>query len=127
MATVHSVLEALEDIAPARFAFDFDKVGLQVGEQQQVVSKGVVSLDRSLAAVEFAASIGAQVLVAHHPLIFRPIDSVSNRTHVGRTILKLAQSNIAFIAGHRPKRQKLSRSKEWFRSPGRQENLSRSA
>ena len=100
MATVHSVLEALEDIAPARFAFDFDKVGLQVGEQQQVVTKGVVSLDRSLAAVEFAASIGAQVLVAHHPLIFRPVDTVSNRTHVGRTILKLVQSNIAFIAAH---------------------------
>ncbi len=100
MATVHSVLQALEDIAPARFAFDFDKVGLQVGDQQQVVSKGVVSLDRSMAAVEYAASIGAQVLVAHHPLIFRPIDSVSNRTHVGRTILKLVQSNIAFIAAH---------------------------
>ena len=100
MATVHQVLEALEDIAPPRFAFDFDKVGLQVGEPQQEVKKAVVSLDRSLAAVSYAESIGAQLLVSHHPLIFRPIDSVNNRTHVGRTILKLAKSNIAFIAVH---------------------------
>jgi dinuclear metal center YbgI/SA1388 family protein len=100
MSTVHHVLEALEDIAPSRLAFGFDKVGLQVGEQQQEVTKAVVSLDRSLAAVEHAVSIGAQLLVAHHPLIFRPVEQVSNRTHVGRTILKLARSNISFIAAH---------------------------
>ena len=100
MATVHSVLEALEKIAPARLAFDFDRVGLQVGEQQQTVTKGVVALDRSLAAVEFGASVGAQLLVAHHPLIFRPIDAITNQTHVGRTILRLVEANIAFIAAH---------------------------
>jgi dinuclear metal center YbgI/SA1388 family protein len=100
MATVHQVLEALEDIAPPRYAFDFDKVGLQVGDSQQEVKKAVVSLDRSLAAVGYAESIGAQLLVAHHPLIFRPVDQITSRTHVGRTILRLAKSNIAFIAAH---------------------------
>lgn len=100
MATVHSVLEALEEIAPRRFAFDFDKVGLQVGDPGAVVTKAVVSLDRSLAAVDFAASLGAELLVSHHPLIFRPIDSVSSQTDVGRTILKLAEKKIAFIAAH---------------------------
>jgi len=100
MPTVHHVLEALEDIAPARYAFNFDRVGLQVGEQQQEVKKAAVSLDRSLAAVDFATSIGAQLLVAHHPLIFRPIDQVTGRSHVGRTILKLIRGNVAFIAAH---------------------------
>jgi dinuclear metal center YbgI/SA1388 family protein len=100
MTTVHHVLEALEDIAPPRYAFDFDRVGLQVGDPQQEVNKAVVSLDRSLAAVAHAESVGAQLLVAHHPLIFRPIESVSTRTHVGRTILGLAKANIAFIAAH---------------------------
>jgi len=57
MPTVHHVLEALEDIAPTRYAFDFDRVGLQVGEQQQEVKKAIVSLDRSLAAVDFATSM----------------------------------------------------------------------
>src|SRR5690349_6635864 len=100
MAIVHQVLEALEDIAPSRFAFDYDKVGLQDGEPQQVVTKAVVSLDRSLTAVAYAESVGAELLVAHHPLIFRPIEHVSSRNHVGRTILRLAKSNIAFIAAH---------------------------
>lgn len=100
MATVHDVMRALEEIAPARYAFDFDRVGLQVGEESQEVTRAVVSLDRSLAAVEFAASVDAQLLVSHHPLLFRPADSVTGRTHVGRTILRLVRSEIAFIAAH---------------------------
>ena len=100
MATVHQVLEALEDIAPPRYAFDFDRVGLQVGESQMEVQKAVVSLDRSLAAVAYAEAVGAQLIIAHHPLIFRPVDHVTSRNHVGRTILRLAKSEIAFIAAH---------------------------
>lgn len=100
MAKVHEVMAALEQIAPARYAFDFDRVGLQVGDESHEVTRAVVSLDRSLAAVEFAASIGAQLLVSHHPLIFRPIDTVTGRSHVGRTILRLLRADIAFIAAH---------------------------
>lgn len=100
MAKVQQILQALEKIAPARYAFDFDKVGLQVGDPSAQVTKAVVSLDRSLAAVAHAESVGAQLLVAHHPVIFRPIDSVTGASHVGRTILRLIRSDIAFIAAH---------------------------
>lgn len=100
MSKVFSALIALEKIAPRRFAFSFDKVGLQVGEVSAPLTKGVVSLDRSLGAVKYAAENGAQMLVAHHPLIFEPISAVTDRTHVGRTILELARNNIAFAAAH---------------------------
>ena len=100
MPTVHAILEALEAIAPARYAFDYDKIGLQVGEEQREVTRAVVSLDRSIAAVDHAVSVGAQLLVSHHPLIFRPIESVTGRSHVGRSIMKLIRADIAFIAAH---------------------------
>jgi dinuclear metal center YbgI/SA1388 family protein len=100
MVTVRQILESLERLAPSRFAFSFDRVGLQVGSPEQRVSKAVVSLDRSLAAVAFAHEQGAQLLLSHHPLIFRPIDTVDSRTHVGKTILQLIRSDISFVAAH---------------------------
>lgn len=100
MAYVSQVLEALERIAPARFALSYDRVGLQVGDPAAEVSRGVVSLDRSLGAVRFAAERGAQLLVSHHPLLFQPIGSVTPETHEGRTVLELVRHGIAFVAAH---------------------------
>ncbi len=100
MPQVRDALEVLEEISPKRFAFDFDKVGLQVGDPLANLTKAVVALDRSLGAVEFAAKQGAQFLLTHHPLIFEPLASVLQTSHVGRTVLELARNNIAFAASH---------------------------
>jgi dinuclear metal center YbgI/SA1388 family protein len=100
MPTVREILDALETIAPRRFAFAFDKVGLQVGDADQQVGRAVVALDRSLAAVRFAREKQAGFLLTHHPLIFRPLDSVDAGSHVGRTVLELAKSGISFAAAH---------------------------
>ncbi len=97
---LRAILDALEAVAPARYAFEFDKVGLQVGDLDQEIRRAVVSLDRSLGAVEFAKTQQAQLLLSHHPLIFVPIASVDSRSHVGRTILALASSSISFVAAH---------------------------
>lgn len=100
MYQVCDVLEALEKIAPARFAFPFDKVGLQVGDESQAVSKAVVCLDHSDVAIQFAIRVGAQMLITHHPLIFDPIEDVTNRNPIGKSVLKMAQHRIAFAAAH---------------------------
>ncbi|MGV3617001.1 MAG: Nif3-like dinuclear metal center hexameric protein [Fimbriimonas sp.] len=100
MAKVRDVLDVLETIAPRRFAAAWDKIGLQVGDGEAKVTRAVVSLDRSLAAVEACRRSGAELLLAHHPLIFAPVQTVDTRRHDTRTILALAQSGIAFVAAH---------------------------
>ena len=100
MPTVRDVLAALETIAPQRHALSFDKVGLQVGNIDEKVTKAVVALDRSLGAVNFAGELGAELLLTHHPLIFNPLSSVDTRTYEGRTIVKLIQQGTSFIAAH---------------------------
>lgn len=100
MATIDDVLAALERIAPARYAFGFDKIGLQVGDPSARVDRAVVSLDRSLGAVDQAKQVGAQLLLSHHPLLFEPAKSVTTQTHVGLTLTELIKSDIAFIAAH---------------------------
>jgi len=100
MPTIQDVLIALEAIAPERFAYDFDRIGLQVGNRQQKVERAIVSLDRSLGAVRFAKESSAQLLLAHHPLIFQPIGAVDTRNHTGKTITELIKADISFIAAH---------------------------
>ncbi|MEQ1821767.1 MAG: Nif3-like dinuclear metal center hexameric protein [Fimbriimonadaceae bacterium] len=100
VTNVAAVLQALEQIAPSRFAFSFDKIGLQVGDSLAEVSSAVVSLDRSLAAIDHCASVGAELLVAHHPLIFEPLPNVTCQTHVGQAVLAMAHEQISFIATH---------------------------
>jgi len=100
MPTVQEILNSIETIAPHRYGFESDRIGLQVGDPQQSVTRAAVSLDRSLGAIEFAKENGCELLVSHHPLIFTPVTSVDTKTHVGRSILELAKNRIAFIASH---------------------------
>ncbi|MCC7433617.1 MAG: Nif3-like dinuclear metal center hexameric protein [Methanoregulaceae archaeon] len=100
MATVHDVLQAIESLAPSRFAFGFDSVGLQVGDPAASVTSAVVSLDRSLGAIEFARSLGAELLVAHHPLFFDPMPRLTTRSHQERTAIRLIETGMACIAAH---------------------------
>ena len=100
MPDVNDVLLALEEIAPSHLAFDFDKIGLQVGSRSAQVSKAVVSLDRSLGAIREAKHLGAELLVAHHPLIFSPIERVVESDEVGQSVSELISSGISFVAAH---------------------------
>lgn len=100
MATVREVLTSIERIAPARFAFSFDRIGLQLGDPNADVQRAVVSLDSSLAAAEFAIEHGAQLLVSHHPLIWDPLKAMTTESREGRVALRLAQHGIAFVACH---------------------------
>ncbi len=100
METVSDVLAALENIAPARFAFADDHIGLQVGDPSASVERVVVSLDPSLAAVRFAVSQRAQMLVSHHPVIWNPLLSVREDEYKGRIVSELVRSGIAFAAAH---------------------------
>ncbi len=97
---VREILAILETVAPVRYAFSFDRVGLQVGDPEAEVSRAVVSLDRSRAAVASARESGAELLLAHHPLLFTPLKEVVAGDHVGRTVLDLAAAGIAFVAAH---------------------------
>ncbi len=97
---VQDILAALAEVAPERFAFARDKIGLQVGDPQAKIERAVVSLDRSLAAVEHARAEGAQLLLSHHPLLYHPLERLTTHDHASRTALALARHGIAFIAAH---------------------------
>jgi dinuclear metal center YbgI/SA1388 family protein len=100
MPTVSDVLDALEQIAPSRYAFASDHIGLQVGGPSADASKIVVSLDPSLAAARFARSQGAQMLVCHHPVIWEPLAELRHDSYKGAVVTELVAGGVAFAAAH---------------------------
>lgn len=100
MHTVADILTYLDGLAPTAMKMEWDNVGLLCGEREQPVRKLLVALDPFDEACLEAGSIGADLIVTHHPLIFRPIKSVTSDTPVGRTIMMLCRSGISAINAH---------------------------
>ena len=100
MATVHDVLTFLETLAPRSMKMDWDNVGLLCGSRKTEVSKILVALDPFEGVCEEAAAWGAQLIVTHHPLIFKALKSITDDTSIGRSIQLLCRKNISAINAH---------------------------
>ena len=96
MITVNNVLNYLKEKYPLDTACDFDNVGLLVGDADATVTKAVVCLDCDINAIGYAKSIGAQLIVTHHPVIFGGIKSVL----AGTTVYEAIKAGISVISMH---------------------------
>lgn len=100
MTTVANILQFLDTIAPPYMKADWDNVGLLCGSAEKEVQKVLVALDPFEGVADEAVQIGADLIVAHHPLIFLPISSVTDSTSIGRTIQTLIRNDISAINAH---------------------------
>ena len=98
--TCLEIMQALEKIAPKELAEDWDNPGLLVGKPSQPVSKILISLDVTLEVVNKAISDRANIIVAHHPIIFRAVKKFRTDKPLGRLLELLIKNNIAVIAVH---------------------------
>ncbi len=99
MATVADILRFVETLAPRSMKMDWDNVGLNVGRRDKDVKKILVSLDPFTHVCQEALDIGADLLVTHHVLIFRP-GFVTDSSAQGRNTLFLIENGIAHINAH---------------------------
>jgi len=99
-ATVGDLMEILETIAPAELAEEWDNSGLQVGARHWPVKKIWVALDPQPEVVVSACRQNADLLVTHHPLIFRPLRRIDASTPVGRTVEAALAHKMAVVAVH---------------------------
>ena len=97
---VSDILKAVEQLAPPYMKMDWDNVGLLCGDPDQEVTKILVALDPFLDTAREAAEIGAQLVLTHHPLIFRPCRTVTESDPVGRTIRYMVKHDISAINAH---------------------------
>ena len=100
MITVSDILDYMNTLAPAYMKMDWDNVGLLCGGKARPVSRILVALDPFEEVCREAVERGAQLLVTHHGLIFRPINAVTDDTVVGRSIGLLCANGISAINAH---------------------------
>lgn len=94
------IIRLMEELAPVRYACDWDNVGLLVGSQNKKVSRLMLALDPSEEVIDQAVREGVDMLITHHPLIFGSIKRVNSNDVVGRKILKLIKNDISYYAAH---------------------------
>lgn len=99
MATVADILKFIETIAPRSMKEDWDNVGLNCGRMDKEVKTVLVALDPFEAACKEALEIGADLLVTHHALLWRP-GFITDTTEQGRNTLFLIENGIAHINAH---------------------------
>ena len=97
---IKEVLCALEQFAPLPLQEDFDNAGLQVGLTEAEVSGALLCLDVTEAVVDEALEQGCNLIVAHHPLIFRPLKRISDANFVQRVVIKAIKHQITIAAMH---------------------------
>jgi len=100
MAAVKDVLTYVESLAPRYMKMDWDNVGLLCGRKTQPVTKILVALDPFEGVCREAANWGAELIVTHHPIIFRPLKAVTDETSIGRSIQLLCEKGISAINAH---------------------------
>ena len=100
MVKCQVVMDVLEQLAPKRLAEDWDNPGLLVGALNQNIRRILVCLDVSDKVVEQAVACQADMIVAHHPLIFKGLKKIRTDLSLGARLQQLLKHDIAVAAAH---------------------------
>jgi len=98
--TLADVVAVLEDLYPPGTAQSWDRVGLVSGDPGQLVDRVHFAVDPTLAVIEEARALGADLLVTHHPLLLRGIHSVATTGAKGASVTALVVHDIALYVAH---------------------------
>ncbi len=96
----HEIIQLFEQFAPKDLAMEGDKIGLQIGRLNQKVARVMIALDVLEEVVDEAIEKQVQLIIAHHPPIYRPLQKLATDTAQGRAIEKLIKHDIAVYAAH---------------------------
>ena len=94
------MLSALEQFAPLPLQESWDNAGLQIGLTEAEVSGALLCLDVTEAVIDEAEKKGCNMVVSHHPLLFRGLKQISDATDVQRTVWKAIQKGICVVSMH---------------------------
>lgn len=94
------IINFFESWSPKSLAYEWDNVGLQVGSLNKNVQKMMITLDVMENVVDEAIENNVDLVIAHHPLLFKPLKEINAEEPVGRIIQKLLKHDITVYAAH---------------------------
>ncbi|MDE6989499.1 MAG: Nif3-like dinuclear metal center hexameric protein [Lachnospiraceae bacterium] len=96
----YEIIDKLESLSPAEFAEEWDNIGLLAGRRDKEVRTVYIALDATDAVIEEAVRLGADLLLTHHPLIFKKMSRVNTDDFIGRRVCELIRNDISYYAMH---------------------------
>lgn len=100
MMYCEAIIRILEEHSPREYALDWDNTGLLVGSSEKEIKRIYIALDASDEVIEEAVSWEADMLITHHPMIFRGLKQITADDFIGRRVIKLIQNDISYYAMH---------------------------
>jgi dinuclear metal center YbgI/SA1388 family protein len=100
MTTVAEIVDFLNDFASTSRAAEWDNIGLILGERSAPVRRVVTCLTVTPPVVDEAIAAGANLIVTHHPILFRAVQKITDQTAEGRMLLALARAGVAVYSPH---------------------------
>jgi dinuclear metal center YbgI/SA1388 family protein len=97
---LNQIVSALELWAPLKLQEGYDNAGLIVGDLNQDLRSALVTLDCTEAVVDEAIASGAQLIIAHHPIVFAGMKRFTGKTYIERVVMKAIKHDISIYAIH---------------------------
>ena len=100
MTKLGKIIDYMNAIAPPEQKEEGDNIGFLVGRINSQITKCVLCLDATLEVIQESAQIGAQLIISHHPFIYKPISTITDQTLQGKKILYAINHNINIFSAH---------------------------
>jgi len=97
---ISQILTELENYAPLSLQESFDNSGLQVGDISQEARGILLCLDVTEEVVEEAIALNCNLIISHHPLLFKPLKKLTGKTYIERCVIKACKHDIVVYASH---------------------------
>ena len=100
MVTIQDIISAIEELAPVALQESYDNTGMQVGESSLPATGAVLCVDVTEDVVDEAVALGANLIIAHHPLLFRGLKRITGSSYIERIVMKALRNHVAIYAAH---------------------------
>lgn len=97
---VSELTQYLESIAPVAFQESYDNSGLIVGDYDKSIHKALISLDCTEEVVDEAIATGCDIIISHHPIVFKGLKRFNNNNYIEKAVIKAIKNDIALYAIH---------------------------
>ncbi|GHT01002.1 hypothetical protein AGMMS49525_00640 [Bacteroidia bacterium] len=97
---IEQIIDELEAFAPLSLQEEWDNSGLQVGDVEQMAKGVLLCLDVTEDVLDEAIGRDCNLIISHHPLLFKPLRTVSDQTYIERCVIKACKNDLVIYAAH---------------------------
>ena len=98
--TIREIINYLDSVAPPDYQESYDNAGLIIGDSDMIITSALITLDVTEAVIDEAIETGCELIIAHHPILFKGIKKINGNSYVERCVIKAIKNDIAIYAAH---------------------------